>query len=78
MGNSEWSVTYLCKEKRLKVKCMQICCKMKTHIITLDYYRYRYLYIYIYINSSRQLQRVSKMKSDNDHVEREMNEGAVS
>ena len=80
MGNSEWSVTYLCKEKRLKVKCMQICCKMKTHIITLDYSRYRYLYIYIYIyiNSSRQLQRVSKMKSDNDHVEREMNEGAVS
>ena len=57
---------------------MQICCKMKTHIITLDYYRYRYLYIYIYIYSSRQLQRVSKMKSDNDHVEREMNEGAVS
>ena len=72
MGNSEWSVTYLCKEKRLKVKCMQICYKMKTHIIILDYYRY--------ICSSRQLQRASKMKSDNDHVEREMNEdeGAVS
>jgi len=54
VGNSEWSVTYLCKEKRLKVKCMQICYKMKTHIIILDYYRYIYIYIYIAADNYRE------------------------